>query len=100
MSMVMPTIRLRLQGMEHEIVMALKKHNLEIEEVVVDQVKHVIEHMDWHGEIRKQAMQAIEQAVRSSVERYFSHGGEGGKFVDHLVKNLFDLPSPDAPKSQ
>ena len=80
----MPTVRLEVEGMKHQVVHYLGKFHEDVERHVNEEVEKALRHLDWSGEIQRLVNSLVREAVARSVESYFKVG-EGRRLVDSIV---------------
>ena len=80
----MPTVRLEVEGMKHQVVHHLGKFHEDVEKHVGEEVEKALRRMDWQDEIQRLVTSLVKDAVVRSVESYFRMG-EGRRLVDHIV---------------
>jgi|SRR5882672_861405 len=94
MALDMPTVRLTVEGMTHNIIAALALHNDEIEEHLSTTITDLIRDYDWNYKIQIAAEQALAQAVNKAVAEFFLHG-DGGRAVNAAVSEVLSKAVAD-----
>ena len=89
-----PYIKLEIEGMKYSIVHALNTHHADIEKHVEEVLQQVIEKFDYTAVVEEIAKNAIEKAVKSSVETFFLYG-EGRKVIDAMVLKMIKQQRED-----
>lgn len=85
-----PTIQLTLQRMEVSILHALSQYEADISTDIEAAVKAYCEPANIQRVIDEQVGRAIDTAIRSEVNDYFSHGPGRGRVREAVRKSLED----------
>jgi hypothetical protein len=80
-----PMIRLELEGMKQEMMIALTRYHTQINENVEAQLKNIVEHFDYERVVTEVARQTINEAIQT----YFRQG-EGKQVITTAVYEALD----------
>lgn len=80
-----PIINLQLQGMRHNIFVALTRYNQEISQMVQESTDKICTVENLKSIIDETSKTEIEQAIRKQIRRFFSYG-DGKAVIEAAVK--------------
>ena len=83
--MNMPVFRFELKGMRHTLLTHLGKYNDDLERMVDESAKKVIEEFDFDSVIRK----GMEEALAIEIRQFFQYG-DGRKLIRAALKVVLD----------
>lgn len=69
-----PAIRVTLEGMRHEMLHAFGAHQREVEQVLSEETKKLIEGFDFAAAVRSTMEPILKEAIRDALERHFKYG--------------------------
>lgn len=79
------TVRLTLDGIRHQVQVALGDYDGQIRQTIEDQLKAVIEHYDFAAEVRRAAESVLAETIRREVQSALS-SALGGSELRRMVQ--------------
>jgi hypothetical protein len=83
--MNMPILRLELEGMKQEMMLALGRYQTQINDAVEEQLENVVQNFDYEKVVKAAASQAITEAIQT----YFKYG-HGTEIIADTVREALD----------
>lgn len=70
----MPIVRIEIEGMKQQIAAALTDYGNEIKESVDREIERAIAEYPFRETVRRHAAEAINQSIKSAIDKYFKYG--------------------------
>ncbi len=88
-----PVVNLTIEGMRHNILMAISEHTVEMQEAVEAAVDEAVKSFDFGFEVQRAARLAIKNAIEREVDRFFSVGPGGDTIRKAIERQVEDQGS-------